>query len=221
MPQAVERMAAQGAYVEPASPDANSQPCKKLNWSVRTLYCPLPFSGRRRAMRFVLLLIICACSSKLQHLGHVPDFSLTSENGESFGSAQLKNHVWVANFIFTRCPMVCPAFTAKMAELHARSEQLQLVSFSVDPEFDTPQVLKSYAAAHSAPWKFLTGDIKAVERVVVDSMKQPMDKGAEPTALVHGTYFVLVDKDGDIRGFYPYRDEGVVEQIARDAAGLQ
>ena len=175
-----------------------------------------------RALFFAL--IISACSSRLPHLGWVPPFTLTAESGEAFGTAQLKHKVWVANFIFTRCPMICPEFTARMAQIQERSRDLQLVSFSVDPDYDTPAVLDAFAKTHGAKrerWRYLTGPVDAIEKVVVDGMKQPIDRAGNSDSTVHGTYFVLLDGKSDIRGYYPYRDEGTVDAVVRDAALLQ
>lgn len=161
-------------------------------------------------------------------LGHVPDFSLTRERGEPWGSAQLQGKVWVANFIFSRCPTICPAFTAKMSTIQKRSEglgdALQLVSFTVDPEHDTPEKLAEYARTHRAGprWAFLTGTRAQLEAVVGKGLMQPMEKGAadDLMAIGHGSYFVLVDQRRDIRGFYQFNEEGSVDAVLRDAALL-
>ena len=85
-------------------------------------------------------------------IGDVPAFEYTDQHGATFGTEQLAGKVWVANFIFTRCTTVCPIFTDKMYQVQHRSKDLgdsfHLVSFSVDPEYDTPEVLKSYADKH-------------------------------------------------------------------------
>ena len=94
-------------------------------------------------------------------LGTLPAFELTDHRDQPFGSEQLRGHAWVANFVFTRCPTVCPVFTQRMAQLRdsfaEHDASVQLVSFSVDPDYDTPQVLAAYAKAQDAEapnWTF-------------------------------------------------------------------
>ncbi len=178
-----------------------------------------------------VLLALCACSrgpaAPLPVLATVPAFELTDQTAAPFASKSLDGKVWVANFVFTRCPTICPTFTAKMAAIQKGSESLgdaiHLVTFSVDPEFDTPDKLAGYARLHQAGprWTFLTGARPAVEQVVVKGMMQAMDKGnGSLMSIGHGSYFVLVDRKQAIRGFYRFTDEGSVEQVLRDAAVL-
>jgi protein SCO1 len=159
-------------------------------------------------------------------LGTLPEFELTAQDGQPFGSAQLKGKPFVANFIFTRCPTVCPPFTQKMASLQPDAREFRLVTFSVDPEFDTPEVLSAYARGFKADprrWIFLTGDEAAVRRTVVDGLKVAVVReGAsdDPAALVHGTHFVLVDRALRIRGYYSSLDLARVTQLRKDARAL-
>ncbi len=167
-------------------------------------------------------------------LGTVPDFELRDQHDRPFGAAELRGKVWVANFIFTRCPTVCPGFTKKMAEIQHRARNLgpaiHLVSFSVDPDFDQPAVLAQYAQAnHAVPftWSFLTGSPEAVKRTVVDGLKVAMgrDKGAGATpddfaSIFHGSYFVLVDARLRIRGYYDSNQDDAVDSVLHDAGLL-
>src|SRR6201997_88595 len=93
--------------------------------------------------------------------GKVPPFQLTNQTGEVFGSAQLAGKIWIADFIYTTCPGPCPMISSRMGELQKPFEKtdVQLVSFSVDPEKDTPAVLRRYAEGLQAGpgrWDFLT-----------------------------------------------------------------
>src|SRR5690242_4893145 len=104
--------------------------------------------------------------------GHVPTFALTDQLGRQVTDASLRGHVWVANFVFTRCVSVCPMLTAKFQALQTKLGKVpvQYVSISVDPEFDTPQVLAEYAKRFSADsdhWRFLTGPLNDIEKTVV------------------------------------------------------
>ncbi len=161
----------------------------------------------------------------------LPDFTFTRHDGQPFGSEQLRGKVWVANFIFTRCPTVCPAFTRKMAGIQQRTEKLggavHLVSFSVDPDHDTPEVLTAYAQSHKADplrWSFLTGRQEAMQQTVVSGFKQSMQETGQRDdvngGILHGTHFVLVDRDLRIRGFYASNDEEAVARLLQDLETL-
>lgn len=159
----------------------------------------------------------------------LPAFALTDHRGERFGLEQLRGRVWIADFIFTSCPTVCPKLTQRMKELQERGrplgDALHLVSFTVDPETDTPKVLADYAAAQGLSldnWTFLTGPLGEVESTVVSGFKIAMGKTeASPGifSIFHGERFVLVDREGVIRGYYEASDEGL-DAILRDAERL-
>src|SRR5689334_18979899 len=88
-------------------------------------------------------------SKRFPVIGQVKPFTLTDSSGKSFGYADLKGKVWIADFIFTTCSGICPIMSKHMAELHRTFEavnNVQLVSFSVNPEVDTPEILRNYAA---------------------------------------------------------------------------
>jgi protein SCO1/2 len=170
-------------------------------------------------------------SGPLPQLGALPEFSFTRQDGSAWGSAQLRGHPYVANFIFTRCPTVCPAFTRKMARIQKETAGfgpgLQLVSFSVDPTYDTPARLADYAQKHGAHperWSFLTGDYAAIKDTVVHSFKIHMDRQsldeADVMGIFHGNHFVLVDETGQIRGYYESADDEAFERLIRDASRL-
>lgn len=160
--------------------------------------------------------------------GPVPEFVLRNQLGDTFGSSDLQSKVWVANFIFTRCKTVCPVFSQAMENLQTQTLKgsnpgdLQLVSFSVDPDFDTPEVLRTYSQNYNAKngyWHFLTGSTDAVKDVVIRGLKVHMgdaDKVEKPEALLHGSHFVLVGRNMNIRGYYPVDDEQTIDQILRD-----
>lgn len=152
-------------------------------------------------------------------LATVPSFTLLDQDGESFGSTQLAGKVWVANFIFTSCQTMCPVLTGKMRELAHRARRLgpdvHFVSFTVDPERDTPERLRAYAQKHGADphkWAFVTGSLGDVERAVVDGFKIAIERPQPPTDLweiVHGEHFVLVDRGLNIRGYFTSDAQGM------------
>jgi protein SCO1 len=156
----------------------------------------------------------------------LPAFELTNERGERFGSAELRGRVYVADFVFTSCPTVCPKLTERMARIQHRTrnmgQALQLVTFTVDPENDTPEKLAVYArSVHANPsrWSFLTGPLGEVETTVVKGFKLAMGKEQVADGIFsvfHGERFVLVDQGGAIRGYYDATDEGV-DALLHDA----
>lgn len=162
-------------------------------------------------------------------LVELPAYTLTNEQGQTFGAANLRGKTYIANFVFTSCPSVCPRLTQRMADVQERTKDLgdalHLVTFTVDPETDTPEVLRGYAQKYGADsnrWVFLTGPLKEIEPVVVKGFKMMLDKKETTPGLfeiVHGERFVLVDGKGFVRGFYEAKDEGI-EAIIRDARKL-
>ncbi len=162
-------------------------------------------------------------------LATIPEFSLIDQNEHPFGSTELRGKVWIANFIFTRCPTVCPAFTGKMAEIEDRTRELgslfHLVSFSVDPDYDTPKRLNAYAKRYKASpetWRFLTGPLGDVKSTVSNGLKIAMgNDGPEGTfeGIFHGSHLVVVDKKGQIRSYIDANDANAVDRAVK-AAGL-
>jgi protein SCO1/2 len=163
-------------------------------------------------------------------LGTLPAFELTDQDGRPFGSRDLEGRVWVASFIFTRCETVCPAITRQVARVQARTRSLEpalhLVSFSVDPEWDTPGRLAAYARAYRASprmWTFLTGPTEAVRETVERGLRVSMGRDPDvpgPAGISHGTHLVLVDGAGRIRGYYDPEAPDAVDRVVRDAALL-
>lgn len=161
----------------------------------------------------------------LPSLGVVPEFTLVNQDGEAVTLETLKGKPWVANFIFTRCKGPCPLMTSRMSEVSrklARAKDVRLVTITVDPEYDTPEVLREYARAveaDTAQWQFLTGDPKAVEELVVKGFFQPLaeDKDGSP---VHSTRFVVVDAEGAIRSYQDGMDPEVVQKLLLDMGDL-
>jgi len=164
-------------------------------------------------------------------LSAVSEFQLTDQNGQPYGSQQLRGKVWVANAIFTRCPTVCPASTQYMAQVQHRGrglgEYFHLVSFSVDPDYDTSQKLLAYAKEHKVSprmWSFLTGTRGQLTSVLNDGLKIYMGKdqtaGDDLMSIGHGSHFVLVDGRMRIRGYYDLTADGALDALLRDAGLL-
>lgn len=178
---------------------------------------------------FAVRMLLAQRLSALPVLVELPAYQLTSEQGQAFGAENLRGKAYVANFVFTSCPSVCPRLTKRMAEVQERTKDLgdalHLVTFSVDPETDTPEVLRGYAQKYGADpkrWVFLTGQLTAIEPVVVKGFKMVMGKKETTPGMfeiVHGERFVLVDGKGFVRGFYEATNEGI-DKLIDDARKL-
>ncbi len=160
-------------------------------------------------------------------LFEAPQFELTDEHGDVFGSKELDGRVWIANFMFTRCPATCPRQTAKLAELQTRIGQwphgnrVRFLSITVDPEYDTPARLLEYArkyGADSARWKFLTGARDELWRLSKEGFKFPVADNSVDTAnpITHSSRFVLVDALGQVRGVYESLEEDDILKLVGD-----
>jgi len=162
-------------------------------------------------------------------LGQLPGFSLVNRDGRTIGLQDLAGTPWVADFVFTRCPASCPMMSARMARLNRSLPpelKVRLVSISVDPEYDTPEILERYAGNFEAPerWLFLTGGREEVRRLCVEGFKLGLDMepgpGIGPEPILHSTRFVLVDGEGRIRGYYEAFDEASTEKLRKDLLRL-
>lgn len=145
----------------------------------------------------------------------VPAFELIDHRGGRFTRESLPGKVWVFDFIFTRCPSVCPRMTEQMAKLartFAAEPRVGFVSVSVDPENDTPEALTAFARKHGAEqerWFFLTGDLATVEKTVLGGFKIALGKEATGS-LTHGEKFVVVDDKATIVSYFDPDEAGLV-----------
>jgi protein SCO1/2 len=160
-------------------------------------------------------------------LSQLPAFSLVGIDGKPFGSQDLRGQVYVASFFFTSCRSICPALMKGVARLQDGFAQrnvrgIRLVSITVDPEYDTPEILGEYAKTLGVDperWTLLTGDPEAVRRLVVDGFKTPLvappPGGPGPIDIAHTGKLVLVDGSGRIRGYYGTDELGLDEVFNR------
>jgi len=158
--------------------------------------------------------------------GQVADFTLTNEDGQKTTLADLTNHVWVADIIFTRCAAQCPRMTAQMKSLQDALPQngdVKLVTLTTDPDYDSPEILKRYGARFGANfnrWMFLTGTKKEIAGLAADSLKlgstpiAPADQKNPVDLFLHTTIFVLVDKHARMRGIFQTGGQNVDWQNA-------
>src|SRR5256886_17679259 len=155
--------------------------------------------------------------------GSVPEFSLTNQDGKTFGSADLRGKIWIADFIYTTCPGPCPMISSRMSELQEplKKTDVHLVSFSVDPAKDTPQVLRGYAeklGAEPDRWDFLTGPQSTIYNLSRDGFKLAV--GEEKGVPIHSTRMILVDRHGAIRGYYDAAEADAVTKLVADTTHL-
>jgi protein SCO1/2 len=186
------------------------------------------------------LLILCALAAcrgdakKTSHLddyGVVPAFALQDQTDHALTEAWLQDHVTIVDFVFTRCDTVCPALSLKMARLDEQTKDVpgvQLLSFSVDPTFDTPAVLAAYAAhyhADPARWRFVTGAYPEVQTLVEGALMTAMEDEGTTTPsgapdIRHGGHLLLIGPDLHIRGVYDSNDPDALAALPADVETL-
>jgi protein SCO1/2 len=204
--------------------------------AMRRFYSFLPVG-----VAIAVALVVLTISLHAQHgydvplkvYGIVPPFSLTERGGKTITNQDLKGKIWIADFIFTTCPGPCPLISANMAKLQTKlagDNQVQLVSFTVDPQDDTPAVLSAYAdrlGADPQHWWFLTGPEKPLYELIENGFYQAVQdnhgKKLEPGQYVvsHSTYMALVDSNGSIRGFYQGLDAGDQDALLKAVHQLE
>jgi cytochrome oxidase Cu insertion factor (SCO1/SenC/PrrC family) len=166
----------------------------------------------------------------LSDFGPVPEFSLAERNGKTITLADLRGKVWIADFIYTSCTDTCPLQTAAMAKLQEQWGQqpdFKLVSFSVDPQRDTPQALARYAERFKADvdrWLFLTGDKEQISRLVQEgfhlSATPALKSAGGEDVILHSPRFVLIDRGAQIRAYYDSRDADALRRLNKDLMSL-
>lgn len=180
----------------------------------------------RSLIPILALALLAGCADEpLPKNGAVPAFTLVDQTGHRFDSSELKGKVWLADFIYTSCPGPCRAISTNMAAIQtdlAAADDVRFVSFSMDPERDTPSVLSEYGrrfGAEAGRWLFLTGAKEAITELVSKGFMLARIEGTDE-AVTHSTKIVLVDRAGNIRGFYEGIDPGERPKIVRDTKRL-
>jgi len=178
-------------------------------------------------------LLLGACSSKLpietNMSNTVKDFSFTTQDEEDLSLEDLKGEWWIADFVFTNCVTVCLPMTSNMSSLQDSLKEndieIQFVSFSVDPDYDTPEVLREYADEYNADlsnWSFLTGyDFDTIKEVSVKSFKAPiLEAKSGSDQVTHDTRFFLVNPEGKIVKGYDGVNSESMKDIIKDLKAL-
>jgi len=162
---------------------------------------------------------------ELAPLWDSPDFTLTNQQGGETSERDLRGHVWISDFIFTQCGGSCPVMTAKMARLQKEiaDPSVKLVSFSVDPDHDTPALLKAYGQKYQADfsrWSFLCSPGHKAIWDVAKGMKITAEASDQQDQILHSDRFLLTDADGHVRGVYDSADDRAMTRLAADALKL-
>ena len=195
-----------------------------IAWKVTLILIPFVTLGLLLWLRNVE--VVALRQRTVSSYGTVPSFQLVNQNGQAFGSARLAGKIWIADFIYTTCAGPCPMISGRMSELQKPLEKtdVHLVSFSVDPEKDTPEVLRGYAEklqAEPARWDFLTGPKSTIYKLSHDGFKLAVSDGTDAEGIpVHSTRMVLVDRHGQIRGYYDAAEADAMTKLLADTNHL-
>lgn len=135
----------------------------------------------------------------------IPDFEFTNQEDTTLSSDEMRGKVYVANFFFSSCPTICPAMNYNLKQVQDRFlgyEDIYFLSFTVDPEYDSPAVLKEYEekiGAVNGRWFFLTGEKEALYKTARDFFVNAMEDSTAAGGFLHSEYLVIVDWEGRIR----------------------
>lgn len=153
----------------------------------------------------------------------VPDFQLIDQEGKTVTSAITKSKVYVADFIFTRCGSICPKLSTELVRVQdafVNDPQVLILSHTIDPDYDTPAILKAYAKEYDAmqnKWYFLTGDKHQLYNLAHKGYFIAVQEGeqkADPNeTFTHSEKLILIDKNRHIRGFYDGTSKKEVDRL--------
>lgn len=153
----------------------------------------------------------------------IGNFSLLNQDGRTISQADLEGKVYVANFFFASCPTICPKMNGnflKVQQAFKGSEEVRMLSYSVDPENDSVPALKAYAGkmfADSSIWWFLTGSKDSIYALARESYLVPAAAGKTAEDFFHSDQLILIDKEKRIRGLYdgldPYAVDTLIAEI--------
>ena len=162
----------------------------------------------------------------------IADFDLIDQDGLAFSSSSVSKKIWVVEYFFASCKGICPIMNEQMKRIqyaYLGDTNLVILSFTVDRENDTPQVLKAYANAHDAAtkkWFFLTGDKESIYTLARKSFfllkpAEAKNQGDVGSDFIHTNNFVLIDENKQIRGYYDGTNRNEVDELIEDIAILQ
>ena len=152
----------------------------------------------------------------------IPDWEFINQNGEKVSSEEYKGQIYVTEFFFTNCPTICPKMTVNMHALQSKTKDLdvQFLSYTVDPTRDSSATLKNYQQAYGINddnWNMLTGDQYKIYELGVNGYLVPNQEDAlAPGGFLHSEMFMLIDKQGRIRGYYDGTNAKNMDKIVHD-----
>lgn len=179
-------------------------------------------------LALIIVIFLAACGGEKIETNmseEVADFEFTTQDNEKLGLKDLEGEWWVADFVFTNCRTVCLPMTSNMSQLQdllaeEGMDEVQLITFTVDPEIDTPEVLKKYSESYDADlsnWSFLTGyDYETIKELSVGSFRSEVQENPGSDQITHGVRFFLVNPDGEVIKNYYGIDMKEVETIVDD-----
>lgn len=158
---------------------------------------------------------------------HVPEFQYINQDSILIDSKNLKDRIWITDFFFTHCPTICPPMTSQMKRLNDNTSDLKdeiyFLSFSIDPDRDTPARLRAYRESYSVTtknWHFFTGDEEDTHLLAKEFFNGAERNEDIDGGFGHTSYFALVDKDGLVRGIYDGTNVDQVDQLEQDLRKL-
>jgi len=163
---------------------------------------------------------------------YIADFDLMNQDGEAFSSKSVSKKIWVVEYFFASCMGICPIMNEQMKRIQSAyysDTNVVILSFTVDPENDTPKVLKEYANAHESAagkWFFLTGNKESIYKLARKSFfllkpAEAKNQGDVGSDFIHTNNFVLIDENKQIRGYYDGTNRNEVDELIEDIAILQ
>ncbi len=153
----------------------------------------------------------------------IPAFKFVNQNNETITENTVKNKIYVADFFFTTCPTICPIMKKQMSKVYDKfksNPEIEILSHSIDPDHDTPSVLKQYATdlgVDGGNWQFLTGPKEEIYAIGQKSYMVPTKEDSTAAGgFLHSGAFILVDKDRHVRGMYDGTTEEGAEKLIAD-----
>ncbi|MBB6461268.1 SCO family protein [Flammeovirga kamogawensis] len=166
--------------------------------------------------------------NEIDGVHRIPEFNFLNQDSIQFSNQDLKGKIYVADFFFTSCPDICKAMTSSLLRVQERfknEDRLRLVSFSIDPKYDTPSVLSNYVEKHkinTKQWNLLTGDQETIMNLgqcgfYITAKEEAL---GQDTSLSHSDKLILVDTENRIRGFYSGTDQEDVKRLLTEISLL-
>jgi protein SCO1/2 len=154
---------------------------------------------------------------------HIGNFSFTNQFGEKISNETVKNKIYVADFFFATCQSICPVMSTNLKDVQKAfldDDSLLILSHSVNPMHDTVQVLNDYGLTYGAKkgkWHLLTGSKKEIYDLAKNSyLVNAIQDDGSPEGFLHSELFILVDKQGRIRGMYDGTDKASISKLIED-----